>query len=1044
MRSPIARTPVSVVTRTARLFGWILLIGSLVTSGFSGVVIADGDSLDLNPEPADESAAPSAVPQIQGSESTARFGDLSSSDSPPNSNWSLVPNGSSISTIATGSGMVVIGLQTVGEETSQVRAVDIETGTTQWSYNVSVGWGSIDDIAINQEMAFISANEKVHAVDLGTGDPEWQREFYSSPTLAAGAETVYAHHGSNHELSALAAGNGSIRWSQPISNASASAPELVLQDETVGVPTACSPGGESESVLCYTTVDRDNGEIGQQTITNLEATSDGIAGVVVRNGTAFLTVDHTITRQDAKAVAIDLASQSVIEFTSVKSGSSLAVTASRVFVTTEDGIAAINRDSTETVWTASGTSPTLVGGHVLTVVDDTVQAYDPQTGATRGNYTPSAGTPLASTISPHKGSLVVRSQGYPAKSAVYGFSAEPLRSPIQLSPRNPAVGTTVTLSTSVGGESASYAWDITGDGTPDAYGQTVAHTFRESGDHTISLTVQQDGSSETYTRSVLVSESVNATLTTSASYPLPGSFVTLNATGSSGTGTLQYEWTVNNESIYCSDPVCTIEVGQNTTDVAVTVIDAQGQTETVTRTLLPLEVFLEKRLDGIPTEEYTYGETILQEESLQLQVNDSQITSTATVTNVTIHGTGSIRDQDPITVTPTGVGMLTVSVDLAIPEVNGTVTRTVELTSVEFNRTDGRFTYEFNDGGESRAAKAVFGRLQTQIRSGRNRQTAAFAARQIGQRLDGLPAEIVIVAGDPDAEKFEDHSAYAVAPNKIVINPLGTQGTAFPYNAISQTMRHELTHLAQYKMEMETDGEWNFILEGHAMYEASTNTPYGISKPPQDSLLEWQGTSGEYQNAHAFVDAFIAEYGRQTFMELARDSTGMDFRTRFKQATGESFDSFYDRWLSGGSNDPAQRRGDIPPVSFYYEDGQLVATVTDGATPTWDVDGDSEDELTGQNVSWRPETTGEHEITLTLSTSETTLSQTQTIHVESANSSLPAVVAGSDNEISTSEALEAVQAWQAQEPVPGTERTLSTSQILEIVRYWQTNEPVGS
>lgn len=77
------------------------------------------------------------------------------------------------------------------------------------------------------------------------------------------------------------------------------------------------------------------------------------------------------------------------------------------------------------------------------------------------------------------------------------------------SPTSPAPGESVMFDASgsadADGSISSYEWDFTGNGTIDASGQTVTHTFSSEGSHTVELTVTDDAdATDTTTADVIV------------------------------------------------------------------------------------------------------------------------------------------------------------------------------------------------------------------------------------------------------------------------------------------------------------------------------------------------------------------------------------------------------------------------------------------------------------------------------------------------------------------------------------------------------------
>lgn len=85
--------------------------------------------------------------------------------------------------------------------------------------------------------------------------------------------------------------------------------------------------------------------------------------------------------------------------------------------------------------------------------------------------------------------------------------AEPTAA-FRVEPNRPAADEETTLDATVAaGDIDAYEWDLTGDGTVDATGPTVAHPFDASGNHDVTLTVETvGGQTDTTTRTVRIRE----------------------------------------------------------------------------------------------------------------------------------------------------------------------------------------------------------------------------------------------------------------------------------------------------------------------------------------------------------------------------------------------------------------------------------------------------------------------------------------------------------------------------------------------------------
>lgn len=91
-------------------------------------------------------------------------------------------------------------------------------------------------------------------------------------------------------------------------------------------------------------------------------------------------------------------------------------------------------------------------------------------------------------------------------------SNSPPTAAFDFEPADPTVGETISFdagaSSDTDGTISSYEWDFNGDGTVDATGRTVSHTYDSSATYGVSLTVtDDDGATDTTTQSITVNES---------------------------------------------------------------------------------------------------------------------------------------------------------------------------------------------------------------------------------------------------------------------------------------------------------------------------------------------------------------------------------------------------------------------------------------------------------------------------------------------------------------------------------------------------------
>jgi PKD repeat protein len=103
-------------------------------------------------------------------------------------------------------------------------------------------------------------------------------------------------------------------------------------------------------------------------------------------------------------------------------------------------------------------------------------------------------------------------------------------------PETPIVGEEVTFDGSGSvGDVAEYRWDFTGDGSFDTTGETVTHTFEESGEVTVTLQVENDAGTAAQAEATLsVDPGLAAALEITPSDPFATEEITFDASPSTG------------------------------------------------------------------------------------------------------------------------------------------------------------------------------------------------------------------------------------------------------------------------------------------------------------------------------------------------------------------------------------------------------------------------------------------------------------------------------------------------------------------------------
>lgn len=122
-------------------------------------------------------------------------------------------------------------------------------------------------------------------------------------------------------------------------------------------------------------------------------------------------------------------------------------------------------------------------------------------------------------------------------------SAEGPDAAFAVDPSGPEVGQSVTFDAGDStGDITAYRWDFTGDGGTDDTGETVTHSFEESGTATVTLEVENaDGNTGETSRDVQVAPEPIAAFEWDPAGPRMGETITFNGSASAGS-IVSYRW----------------------------------------------------------------------------------------------------------------------------------------------------------------------------------------------------------------------------------------------------------------------------------------------------------------------------------------------------------------------------------------------------------------------------------------------------------------------------------------------------------------------
>ena len=360
---------------------------------------------------------------------------------------------------------VANGTAYVAASNNRVYAFDVATGDLQWSYNT--GDKGITQAIVYEDSVYVTTRVgdsydtdegAVYALDPETGQREWHQEFGNQPIDAPAAissTTVYVAT-QNGEVRALDRLSGTQRWMKSFGGGFDSAP--TLQDGTLYV------GNKNGDVVA------------------LESSNGNERW---RYHTGY-SVHH-----------------------------SLAVDGDRVYANVGERLVALTRAG-RWAWTQRfddplSTAPTVTNRTVYVGSKEAQRVYglDAADGTERWRYYTSR---VHSAPVVDNGTVYVGARQ--SLDALTGGTGGP-SARADLSTTTPETGTEVALdagsTTLASGRTATYRWDLTGDGTFNHTGEQVTTSFTDTGDVWVTLNVTDSaGASDTVRRRITVQPTEDA------------------------------------------------------------------------------------------------------------------------------------------------------------------------------------------------------------------------------------------------------------------------------------------------------------------------------------------------------------------------------------------------------------------------------------------------------------------------------------------------------------------------------------------------------
>lgn len=398
----------------------------------------------------------------------------------------------------------------------ETHAIDVSSGEHEWA--VSPGMGVEDNSvpAVTSDTVYVSDSAGLRALDRSDGSERWTYDISDSLSPAVDGDRVYVggYQGDQWRVVGVDAETGTGEW------------QATLGETDVGGSPTLLDGRLFVSAGNLRAFDTDSGE-------ELWTSPHGGGGIGLGSPVTDGELLYAVNTASNYVAALDPGDGSLqwrFELEAPGSGNpeTPALAGDTVFAHGSHTLHALVPDNDPPVADVTHEPSEPTTGEPVTF--DASEARDPDGSVTSYEWdvgddgtvdaTGETATVTFSEARTHTVALTVE-DGQGATDTIRTSvsvveSNDPPSPAISISPSNPRVDQEVTFdasrSSDPDGSVASYEWDLTGDGTADATGETVTHAFESPGSRRVELTVtDDDGAVRAASRSVSVSAGTAAT-----------------------------------------------------------------------------------------------------------------------------------------------------------------------------------------------------------------------------------------------------------------------------------------------------------------------------------------------------------------------------------------------------------------------------------------------------------------------------------------------------------------------------------------------------